>query len=188
MLLSCSYYATMFRQEEQVEEVSKMYHEAITTYKRLLMEAAYKAAPTAVNSQAVSDPSGGNYGNQPVASGNQYLSSYTPPSVYGQQPEVSSMNMRYSPELSRRAHHPPAAASLLQQQQQPLPQAPPTQSIQLAPPTYQVSHTVYCLGIKYEPAFSLGTITTRLQSPRNWKVSIETQRHHILCNSITYLY
>lgn len=141
------------KQEQQMEEVSKMYHEAIATYKRLLMETAFKTAPPAVNTQTVSDPSGGNYGNQPVASGNQYsqpvatgnqyLSSYVPPSVFGQQqPEMSSMNPRYSPELSRRAQYPAAASGgLLQQQQQPLPQAPPTQSVnsvQLAPPAYQV--------------------------------------------------
>ena len=127
-----------------MEEVSNMYHEAIATYKRLLMETAYKAAPTpAVSSQTVSDVSGGNYGNQPVASGNQYLTSYVSSSVYGQQPEMSSMNMRYSPELSRRAHQPTGGIPLQQQQQyQPLPQAPPSQSISsipLAPPAYQVS-------------------------------------------------
>ena len=124
-----------------MEEVSQMYHEAITTYKRLLMETAYKATPTAATSQTVSNPSGGNYANQPVAGGNQY-SSHAFPSVYGQQPEMPSMNMRYSPELPR-AHFP--AAGMLQQQQ-PLPQAPPTQSVnsvQLAPPAYQVSHTAF---------------------------------------------
>ena len=103
-----------------MEEISNMYHEAIATYKRLLLETAYKATPTAaINSQTVSDVSGGNYGNQPVASGNQYLSSYASSSGYGQQPELSSMNMRYSPELSRRAHQ-PAGGMPLQQQQQPL--------------------------------------------------------------------
>lgn len=135
------------RQEQQMEEISNMYHEAIATYKRLLMETAYKATPTAaMNSQTVPD---GNYGNQPVASGNQYLSSYTSASAYGQQPELSSMNMRYSPELSRRAHQPTGGMPLQQQPpHQPLPQAPPTQSIssiQLAPPAYQVSpHTTRC--------------------------------------------
>ena len=122
-----------------MEDVSRMYHEAIATYKKLLMETMYKAPPTIVNSQTASEPSGGNYGNQPVASGNQYLSSYAPPLVYGQQqPEMSSMPMRYSPELSRA--HPPAGSLL--QQQQPLPQAPPTQSVnpmQIPPPAYQVS-------------------------------------------------
>lgn len=121
-----------------MEDVSRMYHEAIATYKRLLMETAYKAPPTTANMQTVSDPSGGNYSNQPVASGNQYLSSYAPLPVYGQQqPELSSMNVRYSPEMSRA--HPPAAG-LVQQQQQPLPQVLPTQSVtSLPPPAYQVS-------------------------------------------------
>lgn len=120
-----------------MEDVSKMYHEAIATYKKLLMETMYKAPPTIANSQTVSDPSGGNYGNQPVASGNQYLSSYAPLSVYGQQPEMSSMSVRYSPELSHA--HPPAGSLL---QQQPLPQVPPTHSVssmQIPPPAYQVS-------------------------------------------------
>lgn len=123
-----------------MEDVSTMYHEAIATYKKLLMETAYKATPTTVNSQTVPDASGVTYGNQPVASGNQYLSTYAPPSLYGQQQsEYSSMTVRYSPELPRA--HPPTGG-LLQQQQQPLPQAPPTQavgSIQLPPPAYQVS-------------------------------------------------
>ena len=183
-----------------MEEVSKMYHEAIATYKRLLMETAFKTAPPAVNTQTVSDPSGGNYGNQPVASGNQYsqpvatgnqyLSSYVPPSVFGQQqPEMSSMNPRYSPELSRRAQYPAAASGgLLQQQQQPLPQAPPTQSvnsIQLAPPAYQVSHTVQRnkYMIHLHQFVSLGP-NTRVQSPRNWKVSVETLHHHTVCRFI----
>jgi len=125
-----------------MEDVSRMYHEAIATYKKLLMETMYKAPPTIVNSQTVSDPSGGNYANQPVASGNQYLSSHAPPSVYGQQPEMSSMPVRYSPEMSRA--HPPAGSLL--QQQQPLPQAPPTQSftsMQIPPPAYQVSIQQY---------------------------------------------
>lgn len=123
-----------------MEEVSQMYHEAIATYKRLLMETAYKATPTTVTSQALSNPPGGNYGTQPVASGNQYSSQALPP-VYNQQPEIPPMNMRYSPELPR-AHLP--ATGLLQQHQQPLPQAPPTQSVssvQLAPPAYQVRLT-----------------------------------------------
>ena len=137
----CTCYLQCTRQEELMEEVSQMYHEAITTYKRLLMENAYKPTPTPVAPQTVSNPSGGNYGNQPVASGNQY-SSLAFPSAYGQQPEMSSVNARYSPELPR-AHFP--TTGLLHQQQQPLPQAPPTQSInsvQLAPPAYQVSHTI----------------------------------------------
>ena len=133
-----------------MEEVSQMYHEAIATYKRLLMETAYKPTPTPVTSQALSNPPGGNYGSQPVASGNQYSSHAAFPSVYGQQPEMPPMNMRYSPELPR-AHLPTTGLLQQHQHQQPLPQAPPIQSVssvQLAPPAYQVRLAMLVM-IKY---------------------------------------
>ena len=136
-----------YRKEEEMEEISKMFHEAIATYKKLLVESSYNAMSTAsMTAQPTVDPASSNYGAQSYTttdSSNQYMPpSYVPPSVYGQPSELPSMSARYSPELSR-AQFP--ATGL--QHQQPLPQAPPppvsSTSVLLQPPAYQVSHVAH---------------------------------------------
>ncbi|XP_065897860.1 signal transducing adapter molecule 1-like isoform X2 [Dysidea avara] len=135
------------KKEEEMEEISKMFHEAIATYKKLLVESSYNAMSTAsMTAQPTVDPASSNYGAQSYTttdSSNQYMPpSYVPPSVYGQPSELPSMSARYSPELSR-AQFP--ATGL--QHQQPLPQAPPppvsSTSVLLQPPAYQASTQMY---------------------------------------------
>jgi len=131
-----------------MEEISKMFHEAIATYKKLLVESTYNpTSNTSTTSQPTVDPASSNYGTQSYTttdSSNQYMPpSYVPPSVYGHPSELPSMSARYSPELSR-AQFP--ATNLQQQHQQTFLQAPPppvsSTTVLLQPPAYQVSHSV----------------------------------------------
>lgn len=130
----------VYRKEEEMEEVSKMFHEAIATYKKLLVESTHNVtSATSMAAQPTVDPATSNYATQSYTTTDQYMPpSYVPPSVYGQPSELPSMTARYSPELSR-AQFP--ATGL--QHQQPLPQAPPppvsSTSALLQPPAYQVS-------------------------------------------------
>jgi len=134
----------VYRKEEEMEEISKMFHEAIATYKKLLVEST--TSSTSMTAQPTVDPASSNYGTQSYTttdSSNQYMPpSYVPPSVYGHPSELPSMTARYSPELSRAQF--PATGLQQHQHQQPLPQAPPppvsSTTVLLQPPAYQVSH------------------------------------------------
>ena len=157
-----------------MEEISKMFHEAIATYKKLLVESTCNpTSSTSMTAQLAVDPASSNYGTQSYTtpdSSNQYMPpSYVPPSVYGHPSELPSMSARYSPELSRAQF--PAAG--LQQHQQPLPQAPPppvsSTTVLLQPPAYQVSN-IACVQLFVSLSVCIGTYPS-VCSSRNCQVS-----------------